>query len=79
MKMSCRYLENVLSRQYNSNTILRCLEDVLCRLGCVCELNLKSILTNVPWTSLECPIIWYPRRPATGTRRRLVYVPVQNV
>ena len=31
--MSCRYLENVLSRQDNSKTILRCLEDVLCRLG----------------------------------------------
>ena len=31
--MSCRYLENVLSRQGNSKTILRCLEDVLCRLG----------------------------------------------
>ena len=31
--MSCRYLENVLSRQDNSKTILRCLEDVLCRQG----------------------------------------------
>ena len=31
--MSCRYLENVLSWQDNSKTILRCLEDVLCRLG----------------------------------------------
>ena len=28
-----RYLENVLSRQDNSKTILRCLEDVLCHLG----------------------------------------------
>ena len=33
MKMSCRYLGNVLSRQDNSKTILRCLEDVLCQLG----------------------------------------------
>ena len=31
--MSCRYLENVLSRQDNSKAILRCLEDVLCQLG----------------------------------------------
>ena len=31
--MSSRYLKNVLSRQVNSKTILRCLEDVLCRLG----------------------------------------------
>ena len=33
MKMSCRYLEKVLSKQGNSKTIVRCLEDVLCRLG----------------------------------------------
>ena len=31
--MSCRYLEKVLSKQGNSKTIVRCLEDVLCRLG----------------------------------------------
>ena len=31
--MSYRCLANVLSRQDNSKTILRCLEDVLCRLG----------------------------------------------
>ena len=31
--MSCRYLENVFSRKDNSKKILRCLEDVLCRLG----------------------------------------------
>ena len=31
--MSCKYLKNVLSRQDNSKTILRCLEDNLCRLG----------------------------------------------
>ena len=33
--MSCRYLEDVLPRQDNSKTILRCLEDILCRLGCL--------------------------------------------
>ena len=33
--MSCRYLENVLSRQDNSKAILRCFEHVLCRLGLV--------------------------------------------
>ena len=31
--MSCRYLENVTSKQDNSKTILKCFEDVLCRLG----------------------------------------------
>ena len=31
--MSFRHLKNVLSRQDNSKTKVRCLEDVLCRLG----------------------------------------------
>ena len=37
--MSFRYLENVLSRQDNSKTILRYLEDVLCRLGSCADIT----------------------------------------
>ena len=48
--MFCRYLEDVLPKQDNSKTILRCLEDVLYRLG-------KDVLggieaaVNLGWSS----------------------------
>ena len=35
-------------------------------------------MTDVPGTSPERPIIWSPGRPATGSRRRPVDVPIQN-
>ena len=35
-------------------------------------------MTDVPRTSPERPIIWSPGRPATGSRRRPVDVPIQN-
>ena len=70
MKMFCRYLENVLSRQDNSKAILRCLEDVLCRLGklfwkfCYPKINnffwllniIKSLIKigNIMWTNHNC-------------------------
>ena len=43
--MSCRYLGDVLSRQDISKTILRCLEDVLCRLG-FCTVSLFKIFAK---------------------------------
>ena len=57
--MSCRYLENVLSRQDNSKTILRCLEDVLCRLGFHCSnyseerLALLNSIKNISMSILQ--------------------------
>ena len=35
-------------------------------------------MTDVPGTSPEHPIIWSPGRPATGSRRRPLDVPIQN-
>ena len=35
-------------------------------------------MTDVPGTSPERAIIWSPGRPATGSRRRPVDVPIQN-
>ena len=48
VKMSFRYLENVLSRKGNPKTILRCLEDVLCPLG------QRSGLTQVKRKLISC-------------------------
>ena len=35
-------------------------------------------MADVPRTSLECPIIWSPGCPASGSSRRPLDVPVQN-
>ena len=35
-------------------------------------------MTDVPGMSPERPIIWFSRRPVTGSRRRSVDVPIQN-
>ena len=35
-------------------------------------------MTDVPGTSPERPIIWYSGRPATGSRRRLLDVPIEK-
>ena len=42
----------------------------------VSELNLKNMYDQRPGTSPERPIIWSPGRPATGSRRRPVDVPI---
>ena len=39
---------------------------------------LKTNMTVVLRTSPECPIIWSPERPATGSRRCPVDVPIYN-
>ena len=55
--MSYRYLENVLSRQDNSKTILRCIEDVLCRLGSVfqsCLCIIKKKLASMDCSKVNC-------------------------
>ena len=45
--MSFRHLKNVLSRQDNSKTKVRCLEDVLCRLGFLQVLRMRH------WTGMN--------------------------
>ena len=47
--MFCRYLKNVPSRRDNSKTILRCLENALCRLG----LQTRFTCSN---STLETPV-----------------------
>ena len=36
-------------------------------------------MTDIPWTSLQRPIIWFPGRTATCSRRRPVDAPVENI
>ena len=45
--MSYKYLKNVSSRRYNSKTILRFVEDALCRMGLLAELTCSNSTSTV--------------------------------
>ena len=61
MKMSCRYLKYVLSRQNNSKAILRCLENVLWRLSIVEKLRLeRSVFLKKSKKKNTFFFLWYP-------------------
>ena len=49
-----------------------------CKFNMFVSWIVKTYMTGVPQTSPEHPIIWSPERPATGSRRHTIDVPIYN-